>query len=273
MSGCAGARTGLHAEETHVRAEDYADLSSLEDDLWWFVGMREITAAVLDAACPATRDRLILDAGCGTGGMLAWLTRYAGAGKVAGIDLVPEAIRFCRENRHEHLAQASVTDLPFGDSTFDLVTSFDVLVQLPGEAADERAMREMYRVIRPGGVVFVRVAAYGWMRSGHDRALGTQRRYSLGELADKMGRAGFTVLRASYANSLLLPVAAVRRLLLKRVGLADRGSDVKPLPPGLGWLNRVLAGVLAGEARLLGRTGLDLPAGLSVVCVAKKPEN
>ena len=50
-----------------------------------------------------------------------------------------------------------------------------MLVQLPGEGSDELAMREMFRVLRPGGVAFARAAAYEWMRSGHDEALGTQR--------------------------------------------------------------------------------------------------
>jgi hypothetical protein len=94
-------------------------------------------------------------------------------------------------------------------------------------------MREMFRVLRPGGVAFVRVAAYEWMRSGHDEALGTQRRYKLAQLVERMERAGFRVRRATYANALLLPAAAVRRLVLKPLGLADGGSDVKPLPQGL----------------------------------------
>jgi hypothetical protein len=88
-----------------------------------------------------------------------------------------------------------------------------------------------------------------------------------------MEGAGFRVLRSSYANSLLLPVAALRRLLLKRLGLADRGSDVKPLPPGLGWLNGAMAGALKFEARLLRGRGFDLPFGLSVICVAERPRD
>ncbi len=255
-----------------MQAADYADLYELEENLWWFVGMREVTAALLDAVCPpAARARDILDAGCGTGGMLAWLARYAGTGRVVGIDVERMALDFCRERGHERLAQASVTDLPFADSSFDLLTSFDVLVQLPGERADVRAMREMYRVLRPGGIAFVRVAAYSWMRSGHDEALGTQRRYQLKGLTTEMERAGFHILRATYANSVLLPVAVVRRLLLKRIGLAEQGSDVKPLPHSLRWLNRALAGVLRSEARLLARPRRKLHAGLSAICVAQKP--
>ncbi|MDT7689655.1 MAG: hypothetical protein QOE46_2414 [Acidobacteriota bacterium] len=254
-----------------MRAQDYADLYALEESYWWFLGMREVTAALLDPLCPPGRARDILDAGCGTGGMLSWLTRYAGGGRIAGIDISPDALDFCRARGQRDVAQASVTALPFADSTFDLVTSFDVLVQLPGEGSDELAMREMFRVLRPGGVVFARAAAYEWMRSDHDEALRTQRRYQLNQLVERMERAGFRVRRATYANALLLPVAAMRRLVLKRLGLGGQGSDVKPLPPSLAWLNRSLTSTLAGEARLLKRPGARLPAGLSTICVAEKP--
>src|SRR5215211_7253191 len=149
--------------------------------------MREVTRAVLDPVCPPGQRRDVLDAGCGTGGMLTWLERYAGGGRVAGIDLSADALDFCRSRGLRDVARASVTALPFD------AESFDVLVQLPGEGSDEVAMREMFRVLRPGGVAFVRAAAYEWMRSGHDDALNTQRRYTLPRLAGRVERAGFRV--------------------------------------------------------------------------------
>jgi ubiquinone/menaquinone biosynthesis C-methylase UbiE len=253
-----------------MHAQDYADLYALEESFWWFAGMREITAALLDPLCPPNEDRRVLDAGCGTGGNLAWLKRYAGKGDVIGIDLVSDALNFCREREHKHLAQASTTDLPLADSSFDLVTSFDVLEQLPGEQSDGKALREIYRVLHLGGIAFVRVPAYQWMKSGHDQALNSQRRYSLGELALKMEGAGFKILRKTYANSLLLPVAAFRRLVLKRLGLAERGSDVKPLAPQMQWLNATLIRALQTEARWLRQPHKQLPAGLSAICIAEK---
>ncbi len=252
-----------------MQPEDFAYLYELESDFWWFVGMREITAALLDPICPPGIDRQILDDGAGAGGNIAWLKRYAGKGQVAGIDVTSEALKFCRKQGHQLLVQASATNLPFRESNFDLVSSFDVLVQLPEEGSDKFAISEIFRVLRPGGIAFVRGAAYEWLKSDHDAALATYHRYSLEELAEKMKDAGFEILRTTYANSLLLPVALVRRLLLKRIGLA-RGSDVKPMPSGLRWLNAPLTAALRAEAAWLKRrTGL--PFGLSAICVARKP--
>ena len=254
-----------------MQTEDYEYLYELEESFWWFAGMRAITRVLLDPVCPMNQDRVILDAGCGTGGNLAWLQRYARNGQVYGIDVSKDALGFCRQRGYQRLACASVTALPFNDDHFDLVTSFDVLVQLPGVGADELAVQEVYRVLRPGGIALVRVAAYEWLRSGHDKALATQRRYALGTLSTLLKQVGFIILRATYANGLLLPLAAFHRLVLKPVGLVHRGSDVKPLAPSLGWLNATLRNVLKAEAQLLRSRQFDLPAGVSAICIVKKP--
>jgi SAM-dependent methyltransferase len=256
-----------------MQTEDYEYLHNLEENLWWFVGMEEITQTLFDQIFIEQKDRRILDAGCGTGGMLKLLQKYAGTEEVIGIDYVKTALDFCVKRKIEKLVQASATDLPFGDEIFDLVTSFDVIVQIPGAGADVQAIREMYRVLKPGGIAFVRVAAYNWMRSGHDEALATQRRYTLPEIVEKMEKNGFQILRATYANSFLFPVAFVRRQVLKRIGLADKGSDVKPLPENLQWLNRLMTGVLKKESAILKNKNGKLPFGLSAICIAQKQNN
>ena len=146
-----------------------------------------------------------------------------------------------------------------------------MLVQIPGEGSDAAAMAEMRRVLRPGGVAFVRCAAYEWMRSAHDEALHTQRRYSLPQLRAVASDAGFEVVRATYANSVLFPVAAVRRLVLMRIGLASSDSDVKPMPRGLRWANSLLTALMRLEARALRHGRWNLPFGLSVIVVLRKP--
>ncbi|MBO0719815.1 MAG: hypothetical protein J2P41_03280, partial [Blastocatellia bacterium] len=76
----------------------------------------------------------------------------------------------------------------------------------------------------------------------------------------------------TYANSLLFPLVALRRLLLKRIGLADKGSDVKPLPQNLQWINRMMTKALLWEANRLRNPNAKLPAGLSAICVARRPD-
>ncbi|TPW11104.1 MAG: type 11 methyltransferase [Acidimicrobiaceae bacterium] len=261
-----------------MRDEDFEQLHHLEDTYWWFVGMRDVQAALFDPVVESARpflrpagERVVVDLGCGTGGNLTWLRRYGADATVGGLDVVEHALRFCRTRGEHKVVLASATDLPYPDESCDIACSFDVLVQIPGDGGDERALAEMYRVLRPGGVAFVRGAAYEWMRSGHDEALHTQRRYSLHQLSERSRRAGFEVVRATYANTVLFPVAAVRRLVLMRVGVASADSDVKPMPRGLRWINRPFTWMLQFEALLLKRRWARLPFGLSVIVVLRKP--
>ncbi len=253
-----------------MQAKDFEDLYETEEKMWWFAGMREISAALLDEFSPKNIEN-ILDIGCGTGLNLEWLKRYgAHEASIKGLDVEAVALSFCRARGQHYLVQASATDLPFPDEYFDLVTSFDVLVQLPGESSDKQAIAEMHRILKPGGIAFVRAAAYQWLYSGHDVAVNTQRRYNLKELSQKLENAGFTVLRKTYANTLMFPAAVLRRMVLKKIGLADAGSDVKQLPPSLEWLNRLLTRMMTWEARFLKAKNRSLPFGLSAFCVVRK---
>lgn len=250
--------------------EDYRLLYELEEGYWWFIGMRTITAALLDPYCSGSLD--ILDAGCGTGMMLSWLTRYSQAKPVIGIDVSRHGLRFCRRRGHPLLALASVTGLPFATNRFDLVTCCDALDELPTtDAGDMEALHEFHRILRPRGLLYLRVPAYEWLRSGHDTAFNTYHRYTLREVITKLRRVGFTVERATYANTLPFPLAVVRRLL-KKAGLGGAGSDVTPLPAWLRWLNGVLLFLLLQEARYLSHNGTRLPFGLSAICLARKPD-
>ena len=250
-----------------MQTQDYADLYEVEEDFWWFVGMREITEALLEPIISSGAGR-VLDAGCGTGGMLSRLTRYAAANQIVGIDFSETALRFCIQRQPQLLARASVSELPFADASFDLITSFDVLQHVPDQQ-DALAIKEFYRVLRPGGIVFIRVAAYQWMRSGHDDAIAVQRRYDLAELSAHLRRAGFTIRRATYANTLLFPVAVIKRLIFTPKGRAHAKSEVKPWPKGLAWMNGLLSVPLKLEALALNR--FDFPFGLSAICIGEKP--
>ena len=128
-------------------------------------------------------------------------------------------------------------------------------------------MKEMHRVLKPGGCLFIRVAAFEWLRSSHDAELHTQHRYTRSELQALLKHAGFELRRATYANTLLFPVILLRRSL-KRFGIGG-GTDVKPLPPALRWIDPIFRGIMSAEAGIL-RGRRSLPFGLSVICYARK---
>ena len=239
-----------------MNKEEYEIMYRLEDTHWWYVGMYGIVSKLLDKhVVRGSIDSLsILDAGCGTGGILQ---RFEGAGFIAGVDACEEALEFCQKRGLRQLTLASVTDIPFADSSFDLILSFDVLYHM-NVNDDVAALKEFRRLLKPGGHLLIRLPSYNWLRGSHDEAVHTRQRYDAAELRRKMQLAGFKVERITYANTVLFPVAAMKRLAEMSFGLRS-GSDVKAVSP---LVNGALSTVLRIEQSLISVT--DLPWGLSV---------
>ena len=243
-----------------MNVQEYARMFEAEETQWWYVGMRAISFALLDQAASGTQGRpRILDAGCGTGNNLKHL---AARGSAVGIDISEEALRFCRA-RGVAVARAGLLGLPFPDGSFDWVTSFDVLYHR-WVTDDRAAMAELARVVRPGGVVLVRVPALKLLWGAHDEAVHSRHRYTRTEVAALLEGAGLRVERATYANTLLLPLLAARRGLDRLTG--RHGSDVAFLPAPFEWAFRK---ALLLEARIARRA--SLPLGASVFALGRKP--
>jgi len=245
-----------------VKPEEYRRMFEAEEAQWWYAGQSAVAHALLEPALdPSSPSPHILDAGCGTGGNLVRLSRL---GRAVGIDLAEEALEFCRR-RKVKAARARLSALPFADGSFDVVTSFDVIYHAWVED-DHAAVREMARVLRPGGLLLVRVPALRSLWGAHDEAVQSRHRYTRSELVSLLDRAGLEVLAATYSNSILFPLLLARRTL-DRV-LDREGSDVSFLPAPLEWTFRR---ALLAEAALV-RRGVRLPIGASVVALARKGE-
>ncbi|NWF80844.1 MAG: class I SAM-dependent methyltransferase [Chloroflexi bacterium] len=247
-----------------MEKSEYTTLAAVELHHWWYGGMRAISAALLDPLYRQRPGLRILDAGCGTGGDALFLQRY---GEVIGLDYSPDAAALGAERLPGRFTRGSVLGLPFADASFDLVTSYDVLYHrgVPDEAT---ALAETRRVLRPGGHLLIRLPAYEWLRSRHDRQVHTRRRYTARALQTMLATAGFSVERCSYVLSLLFPLAAAARLLERFT--PDRGDESAMALPGPA-ANAVLRAPMALEAAWLGLGG-NLPFGLSVVALARRRE-
>jgi SAM-dependent methyltransferase len=245
-----------------MNTDEYRAMFDLEERLWWYVGMRAVTASILDRELDSRSSIRLLDVGCGTGFSLTWLRERFNSQAAFGVDVSPHAAALWRLRDLETVTVASADRLPFAAAEFDLVTCFDVIYQLDSAQA-RAAVAEMCRVLRPGGLLFIREPAYDWMRGAHDVAVSTRHRYTRGELSRLLASEGFAPRRATYVNTLLF-WAAVPHRLLSRLRGADQ-SDVKPVPH---LMNALFAFALKLEARLVSR--VTFPFGLSVVALAEK---
>ena len=244
-----------------MKPAEYRRMYEAEERQWWYAGQRAIASALLEPALGGASPGAprLLDAGCGSGFNLLAL---APLGRAVGIDLAPEAIAFCRM-RGVRAVRASLLALPFPDSAFDAVTSFDVLYH--AWVTDDRgAVAEMARVLRPGGLLLVRVPALEALRGAHDVEVQSRHRYTRAELRALLEGCSLRVERATYCNSLLFPLLLARRTLDRVLG--REGSDVGFLPAPLEW---AFSRALLAEAALV-RAGLSFPVGASVIARARK---
>jgi SAM-dependent methyltransferase len=247
-----------------MNQREYEIMYRVEDSYWWYIGIRKIAHTILDRYLTHGSGLRVLDAGCGTGGNLGLLSRY---GDVFGVELGREAVQFLKSRDFCRFATASVTDVPFRSGVFDLVDVFDVNESLPDDAP---AFKEYFRVLRPGGYLYISEVAFESLRGEHDLAIGIVRRYTRRDLAGRLEAAGFDVLRTTYANAILCPPIFLLRCLRRIFSPVSRREDAKSdFDRAPGFLHAIFKATLFIEAFLL--RFMNLPFGVTVIAVARKP--
>jgi SAM-dependent methyltransferase len=210
---------------------EYALMRQVEDSYWWYAVLRESVAVEVRARLAGATDGRILDAGCGTGGMMEALRRENPAWRISGLDFSAEAIGHTRRRGFPDLAQGSVNALPYAGASFDVVVSLDVLYF---EGVDEtKAMAEFHRVLKPGGALVLNLPAFDMLRGRHDAAVKGVRRYTPARMRELLAQSGLEVLRIHCWNLwLFVPILCWR--LLSRVSLARGTAAAKSdlsMPP------------------------------------------
>jgi ubiquinone/menaquinone biosynthesis C-methylase UbiE len=242
-----------------------------EDKHWWFAGRTWSLLHMIDRLVTPDGSKRVLDIGSGAGNMFHHLARY---GPVVGVDNNPKPLAVARERGYD-VREGLAEDLPFDDGAFDLVALLDTVEHCEDELT---ILRESYRVCAPGGHLVITVPAFMWLWSHNDVLNDHKRRYTVGELREKLAGIGFRIRRMTYNNFFVFPLA-VGLILLRREAsqepeLASPHFDdesyqveMEPAPP---LLNAVLRGVTWTESQVL--RWLNLPVGTSIICIAQKPD-
>jgi SAM-dependent methyltransferase len=223
---------------------------------WWFRGRLAVILAALRRALPPRRVRL-LELGCGSGNVLASLSEF---GEAVGMDGHGDLVAAGRAAGLDVRAGHLPDDLGVPQGWADVVLLLDVIEHVDDDLATLRAARTS---VGEGGLLVVTVPAYQWLWSGHDEVLGHRRRYTAAELRAAVERAGFTVLRVSYFNTLLFPLLLAARAAKRLRG--DRGHDLRHPAAPINWL---LERVFAFERHLVPR--VRLPFGSSLLLIGRR---
>lgn len=245
---------------------EYRTMFEAEGSHWWYVSLHELIRGLVQAERRRKGPLAVLDAGCGTGRLCEVLAPF---GSVAGCDRSDLAVRFCGQRGLRNIVPADLNTADLGRERYDVVTSIDVLYHR--DIGDELAvLRRLFNALRPGGLLVLQVPAFQALRSTHDDAVQTRRRYTRPEVAALLRSAGFRLELATYRVSLLFPAIAVlrlgRRLIAAGGGTADARSDTRL--PGAA-MNRLLLGIMRFEDRLL--RVVRLPFGTSVFALGRRP--
>ena len=236
----------------------YQSLRVQQDRHWWFVGRRQIVAALIARFVPLPARARVLEAGCGYGGNLEMLGEL---GDVQAFEYNDDARAYAETRLQRPIAFGRLPDATgFDQQRFDLIAMLDVLEHVDDDLGSLRSLAER---LAPGGSLLLTVPAVPWLWSDHDVLHQHKRRYTRALLVDRLHQAGFEITKIGYFNALLFPLALAQRLLARLIGGSRTAHDAPPEP-----VNALLTGIFSLEARLLGR--VPFPIGLSLFAVARK---
>lgn len=245
-----------------MQPPQYAIMREVEDQHWWYVALRSMVARDVVSLTGCKTGGSILDAGCGTGGMLHWLREAGGPWELSGLDIEPVAVAHSQERGFENVRVGSVNDVPFPDGSQDLVTCLDVLYHSGVEP--EGALRELWRVLKPGGHLLLNLAAFDILRGSHDDAVHGARRFTPGRVRQMLADADFEIVNLQCWNAWLFPTLLLMRLF-SRVAGARPDGDLREMDRGL---NALLTGI--ARADTVATRFLQCPIGTSVYAIARK---
>ncbi|HZP99795.1 MAG TPA: methyltransferase domain-containing protein [Reyranella sp.] len=251
---------GGNARASVERAE-YERMHAVEDRMWWFRGLRTLVAQMLVRTLSGLSvEGTVLDAGCGTGGMLGLLGASVAGRSTMGLEFDSIAASLAAGKSRRPVAVGSVHEMPLRAGALAAYVSLDVFCH--GNVDPQRALGEAHRCLAPGAILVLNLPAYQWLLSAHDKRVHNVRRFRRGQVRILLADHGFRVVRSSYWNTLLFPLMLLHRLT-ERV---DAESDVRDFP---GWIDALFAMALAIERALIG-FGISLPFGGSLLVVAAR---
>lgn len=238
----------------------YAAEAEVEADHWWFVGRRRLFARELARLGVARHDH-ILDVGTSTGTNLRML-RDGGYADFVGLDPSPVAARFCAEKGLGRVESGDICALPFGDHTFATVLATDVIEHVDD---DLQALREVRRVLRPGGHALVTVPAFPSLWGLQDEVAHHKRRYRMAPLTALMSAAGLEVTRAYHFNYLLFVPIFLARQSIRRLRIEADSENQLNTPA----LNALLRAIFDLDVR--SAPALKPPFGVSILAIGRRP--
>lgn len=245
-----------------MQSAEYDKLDRIDAKHWFYRGKRAIVRHFIKKHTSLGKDDLMIDAGTGTG---RWPVEMSKRCRVMGLDDHDESIQLARpkiESVGGQLVQTKLDSIPLPDGCATVVTAMDVLEHLDDDAG---AVRELSRLIRPGGLFVITVPALRWLWSDWDVVLHHRRRYHRNDLRQLVERPDLELVHLKYTNNFALPLILLvrlwRKILPPKPGAARAEDNIPPSP-----VNAILRAFYVYPARW----GWPMPVGVSLLAVLRK---
>lgn len=244
----------------------YKEYFTLERNHWWFRIREGIIKLVLTKHTKGRKDLKILNVGTATGRTSEMLHFF---GNVTSLEYDQDCCDFVNETLSLNVIQGSITELPFQDEMFDVVCAFDVIEHVEN---DSLAVKEMNRVCKNDGFLYVTIPAFQSLWSHHDVVNQHFRRYKLKQIKDLFikNTKGEPVYK-SYFNFFLFPpiffFRFIQKILPQRLIRKGAGSDFMVAESK--FTDKLLGKIFAFEKPFI-RNSFSFPFGVSIIFLWKK---
>lgn len=223
---------------------------------WWFQARSVIVKSLLDVYLKVKKLKW-LDIGAGYGSMLEAIQSFTDELDV--IEPYKEARIYLEKNFEINRVFSFNFPEQIPEEKYSVVSMFDVLEHIEDDIKALRIINE--EVLEKDGYLILTVPAYNWLWSSHDELSGHFRRYTRKDLMTKLNKTGFKIIKATYFNTLLFPVAVISRVILK---FKKGQTDLKMMPS---FINSIFFRIFSLESLFLKR--INFPFGLSIFIIAK----
>ena len=237
----------------------YERIHRIEQTHFWFLARNILLQKLIRRFIPNSSNVSFLEIGFGTGVVIHLLERMGF--RVTGIDVNKRALLYARRNTKATLLQQSIFSF-CPKERFAAIGAFDVMEH---QKRDLLFLKRVHKLLTPNGLLFLTIPAHRWLWSKLDILSDHKRRYSFGELKQKLEGSGFTVLFWNHWQVITLPIFWLwRQILLRKKKKMIESYLAQPQA----LVNRLLYLLLLFEQLPFFR--VKFPVGGSLVVCAKR---
>jgi 2-polyprenyl-3-methyl-5-hydroxy-6-metoxy-1,4-benzoquinol methylase len=233
--------------------EEFKMMYEAEEKLWWYRILHEKILTEIESKFPLNKDISILDMGCGTGGLLAFLrqNKYT---NLQGIDYSEHSIQYSKL-RNLKVQKLNIEDIntAFKNQKFDVLICNDVFYCLD-KIQIINALHNIGLLVKPNGIFLSNNNAFNIFYGTHDIAVGGKWRFTLRDFQEFTAKTSLKIQYHSYWTWVLSPLVLVIRISQQiqiKLGLINNSKLLSDVKVPTNFLNEIFYRIVKVEEKIL----------------------